>query len=96
MALATFQNGDGETGAINTLVALTKAHPEFKEAHFALGSLDAHESRLENAAAEYAEVIRLDPNDDEELLDLVKALATSGAYRGSASAGRRVHEAQAA
>src|ERR1035438_1466015 len=60
---------------------LLKAHPNMKSAHFSLGNIYAHEGRFREAADEYAEVLRLDPQDYVALLAKVKALVTVSAFQ---------------
>jgi len=80
LGIATYQNGDA-SGSIRILDELVKAHPEFKSGHFNLANIFAHESRFREAADEYAQVLRLDPSDDQARLAMVKALVTVAAYQ---------------
>ena len=80
MGIAVYQGGEANE-SITILAALVKAHPEMKSAHFNLGNIYAHEGRFREAADEYTEVVRLDPQDYAALLAKVKALVTVSAFQ---------------
>jgi tetratricopeptide (TPR) repeat protein len=80
LGIATYENGDA-AGSIRILTELVKAHPDLKSGHFNLANIFAHESRFREAADEYAQVLRLDPQDEQARLAMVKALVTVAAYQ---------------
>lgn len=79
LAVAIYQDGDTKE-SIRILGELTKGHPDLKAAHFTLGSIFAQQSRMREAADEYAITFRLDPADYEALLAMVKALTSVSAF----------------
>lgn len=75
LALATNQGASGspeEAGA--TLRALAADFPESSDVHFELATVYTNEERYSEAAAEYKEALRLDPDDDVARLSLAKTL----------------------
>ena len=87
MGIAAYQSGDSNE-SIRVLTALLKDHPGMKSAHFSLGNIYAHESRFREAADEYTEVVRLDPQDHVALLAKVKALTTVSAFQDALAPAR--------
>src|ERR1017187_8057532 len=80
MGIAVYQSGDPNE-SIRILAALVKTHPDMQLAHFTLGNVSAREGRFREAADEYTEVVRLDPEDYVALLAKVKALVTVSAFQ---------------
>ncbi len=71
----------GAKEAIRILQDLIHQHPGMKAAHFTLGNIYAAESRFREAADEYTEVNRLDPQDTVALLARVNALVSVSAFQ---------------
>src|SRR2546428_3223005 len=63
-------------------IAAAAALPAFQSAgeHFRLATSYAHQQRFRESAAEYREVLRLDPSNDLARLSLVKALIYQKGY----------------
>lgn len=66
--------------AIQLFVKLLKSHPDMTAAHFTLGNIYANERRFREAADEYREVTRRNPNDTVALVAQVQALLNVTAY----------------
>ena len=73
-------DGAGVADAIRLLTDLIKIHPDITDAYFTLGNIYANERRAREAADEYQEVTRRNPNDTVALAAQVKALIDSSAY----------------
>lgn len=73
-------NGAGVADAIRLLTDLIKRYPVFTPAYFTLGNIYANERRDREAADEYREVTRLDPNDTAALAAQIRALIDASAY----------------
>ncbi len=73
-------DGAGVADAIRILTDLLKTHPDITAAYFALGNIYANERRDREAADEYQEVTRRNPNDTVALAAQVKALIDASAY----------------
>lgn len=73
-------DGAGVADAIRLLTDLLKSHPDMTAAYFTLGNIYANERRDREAADEYKEVTRRNPNDMIALAAQVKALIDASAY----------------
>ena len=73
-------DGAGVADAIRILTDLLKSHPDMTAAYFTLGNIYANERRDREAADEYQEVTRRNPNDTVALAAQVKALIDASAY----------------
>ena len=73
-------DGADVADAIRLLTDLTKTNPDMTDAHFALGNIYANERRDREAADEYHEITRRNPNDMVALAAQVKALIDTSAY----------------
>ena len=73
-------DGAGVADAIRILTDLLKSHPDMTAAYFTLGNIYANERRDREAADEYQEVTRRNPNNTVALAAQVKALIDASAY----------------
>ena len=73
-------DGAGVADAIRLLTDLIKSHPEMTAAYLTLGNIYANEHRDREAADEYQQVVRRDPNNTIALAAQVKALIDAAAY----------------
>jgi tetratricopeptide (TPR) repeat protein len=72
--------GAGVADAVRLLTDLLKTHPDMTAAYFTLGNIYANEHRNREAADEYQEVTRRNPNDVAALAAQVRALIDASAY----------------
>ena len=72
--------GAGVADAVRLLTDVIKGHPEMTAAYFTLGNIYANEHRNREAADEYGEVTRRNPNDMVALAAQVRALIDASAY----------------
>src|SRR6185312_10571286 len=80
--------GAGVADAIRLLTDLIKDRPDMTSAYFTLGNIYANERRDREAADEYQQVTRRDPNDTLALAAQVKALIDASAYSEALSPAR--------
>lgn len=80
--------GAGVADAIRLLTDLIKDRPEMTSAYFTLGNIYANERRDREAADEYQQVTRRNPNDTLALAAQVKALIDASAYSEALSPAR--------
>src|SRR5207302_953810 len=79
LGIALSQNGN-TAEAIHTLESVASAHPDFADGHFNLATLYAQDHRYLEAAKEYGEALRLQPQNDLARLSQAKALVTLAEY----------------
>jgi len=72
--------GAAVADAVHLLTDVVKAHPDVATAYFTLGNIYANEHRNREAADEYQEVTRRNPNDMLALAAEVRALIDASAY----------------
>jgi tetratricopeptide (TPR) repeat protein len=72
--------GAAVADAVRLLTDVVKAHPHVATAYFTLGNIYANEHRNREAADEYQEVTRRNPNDMLALAAEVRALIDASAY----------------
>lgn len=72
--------GAGVADAVRLLTDLVKTHPDVTTAYFTLGNIYANEHRNREAADEYQEVTRRNPNDMVALAAEVRALIDASAF----------------
>jgi tetratricopeptide (TPR) repeat protein len=72
--------GAGVADAVRLLTDLLRTHPDMTAAYFTLGNIYANEHRNREAADEYQEVTRRNPNDMVALAAQVRALIDASAY----------------
>ena len=73
-------DGAGVADAIRLVTDLLKSHPDMTSGYFTLGNIYANERRDREAADQYKEVTRRNPNDVVALAAEVKALIDASAY----------------
>ena len=73
LAIAYSKNGNTD-GAVETLSAIVKDHPDYAQAHVNLALIYIQQRRYKDAANEFEQALRLDPTDDVARASYIKTL----------------------